>query len=102
SGPGWSAVDLHIATEHAWPISDRIRIERVGLIVRVRPSGSPKVSGTVYGSLSVDPLTFMATVPIPLLGTIRVSGRTNQPLPGFGALVALVDAPFASSLPEGI
>ncbi|MFL5801486.1 MAG: hypothetical protein ACJ8CR_07055 [Roseiflexaceae bacterium] len=60
------------------------------------------VNGIVYGSLKVSSLELAATIPVPLTGTLHLSGRTLQPLLGFGALASLADAPFAASLPDGI
>jgi hypothetical protein len=101
-GPTWSGIDINLATANSWPIGGNIQVEGVGLALRVRPKSSPMVSGTVSGLFKVGTLEFQVAIPIPLSGAIQISGRTNQPLPGFGALADLVDAPFAASLPDGI
>jgi len=102
SDPNWSAIDLDFATANSWPIASNIQIEQVGLALNVRPGNVPMVNGSVYGSFQVSMLQFAVSIPVPLTGTVQLSGRTLQPLPGFGALASLVDAPFAASLPDGI
>lgn len=102
SGPSWSGIDLSLSTANPWPIANNIEITGVGLVLRVRPQASPKLSGNVTGGLKIGSLVFNVAVPIPLSGTLLLSGHTTQPLPGFGDFATLVDAPFAASLPDGV
>jgi hypothetical protein len=102
AGPSWNGIDIGISTAHLWPIADKIDVEKVGLRLSVRPGTTPKVTGQVTGRFKVDILEFGVAIPIPLSGTIVISGSSTQPLPGFGAFASLVDAPFAASLPDGV
>jgi hypothetical protein len=102
SVPSWAGIDVNLSTANPWPIAANIEVESVGLLLSVRPANTPTVTGMVTGSFKVDILEFQVAVPIPLAGIIQISGRTSQPLPGFGAFASLVDAPFAAALPDGI
>lgn len=102
SVPSWSSLDIGLETANRWEIAPQLglAIEKLGFSLLVRPG--PYVEGQLSGVLVIGRMEFWAEVPVPLTGTVHLSGAGRQPFPGFGELAGLMDAQWAAALPAGV